>query len=89
MFDKKLPQSCMIGETVAAAIAKFCADLPDVATRDRRAAQGAIAVHARGAVIDNNEAEHVRPPLGLLVKMQRGSSPPLLRKTDFAGPLFP
>jgi hypothetical protein len=58
----------MFGETVTAAVAKFRADLPHVAARDRRAAQGALRVRARGAVIDNNEAEHDGPPLSFLPK---------------------
>ena len=52
----------MIGETAAAAVAKLRADLPDVTSGDLGAAQGAMGVRARGAVIDKNEAEHVGPP---------------------------
>jgi phosphoribosylaminoimidazole (AIR) synthetase len=48
----------MIGETAAAAVAKLRADLPDVTSGDLGAAQGAMGVRARGAVIDKNEAEH-------------------------------
>jgi hypothetical protein len=49
----------MIGETAAAAVAKLRADLPDVTSGDLGAAQGAMGVRARGAVIDKNEAKHV------------------------------
>jgi hypothetical protein len=45
----------MIGETAAAAVAKLRADLPDVTSSDLGAAQGAMGVRARGAVIDKNE----------------------------------
>jgi len=55
----------MAEETVAAAVAKLRTDLADVTSRDLGAAQGAMGVQARGAVIDNNEAEHVRPPPGI------------------------
>ena len=55
----------MIGETAAAAVKKLRADLPDVTSSDLGAAQGAMGVRARGAVIDKNEAEHVGPPPGL------------------------
>jgi hypothetical protein len=52
----------MAEETAAAAVAKLRTDLPDVTSRDLGAAQGAMSVRARGAVIDKNEAEHVVPP---------------------------
>jgi hypothetical protein len=63
----------MTGETVAAAVAKVRADLPDVTCRDLGAAQGAMSICARGAVIDQNEAEHIGPPpgIGFLVKTRR------------------
>ena len=57
----------MIVETVAAAVAKIRADLPDVVARDRRAAQRAKGFGAWGAVIDDNKAEHIGPPLGLFL----------------------
>jgi hypothetical protein len=73
MFDDKLPEPGMTGEAAATAVAKFRTDLPDIAAGDRRAAQGAMGVRARGAVIDNNEAEHGGPPprIGFLVKTRR------------------
>ena len=52
----------MAEQTVAAAVAKLRIDLPDVTSRDLGAAQGAIGIRARGAVIDENKAEHVGPP---------------------------
>jgi hypothetical protein len=63
----------MAEETAAAAVAKLRTDLPDVTSRDLVAAQGAMSVRARGAVIDKNEAEHVGPPPGIrfLVKARR------------------
>jgi len=64
----------MIGETAAAAVAKLRADLPDVTSGDLGAAQGAMGVRARGAVIDKNEAKHVGPPPGLF---------PLKARRDF------
>jgi hypothetical protein len=64
----------MIGETAAAAIAKICADLPHVVAGDGRAAQGAKRLGAGGAVIDNNEAEHVGPPLVLLGFTRNGAA---------------
>jgi hypothetical protein len=69
MFDQKLSQSEMIGETAAAAVTKFRADLADVTSADLRATEGAMGVRARGSVVDDNEAEHVGTstwtPLGL------------------------
>ena len=52
----------MAEETAAAAVAKLGTDFPDVTSRDLGAAQGAMGVRARAAVIDKNEAEHVGPP---------------------------
>jgi hypothetical protein len=52
----------MTEETATAAIAKSRTDLPEVTSCDLGAAQGAMGVRARGAVIDKNEAEHVGPP---------------------------
>jgi hypothetical protein len=52
----------MTEETATAAIAKSRTDLPEVTSRELGAAQGAMGVRARGAVIDKNEAEHVEPP---------------------------
>ena len=54
----------MLKETAAAAVAKLGTDFPDVTSRDLGAAQGAMGVRARAAVIDKNEAEHVGPPPG-------------------------
>jgi hypothetical protein len=64
MLDKELPQFCMANETAAAAIAKFRADFAHVISRDLDAAQSAMGLCARGAVVDQNEAEHVAPPPG-------------------------
>ena len=63
----------MLKETAAAAVAKLGTDFPDVTSRDLGAAQGAMAVRARAAIIDKNEAEHVGPPpgTGFLVGTQR------------------
>ena len=55
----------MTEETAAAAITKSRTDLPNVTSRNLGAAQGAMGVRARGAVIDKNEAEHVGPPPGI------------------------
>jgi hypothetical protein len=52
----------MTEETATAAIAKSRTDLPEGTSRELGAAQGAMGVRARGAVIDKNEAEHVGPP---------------------------
>jgi hypothetical protein len=59
VFDEKLPQSGMIGETTAAAITKSRADLPDVTSRDLAATQSATGVRAWGSIVDENEAKHV------------------------------
>jgi hypothetical protein len=64
MFDDKLRQLGMAGETAAAAVTELRADLPNVTSRDLCAARGAIGVRAWGAIVDENEAEHVGPPLG-------------------------
>ena len=48
----------MLKETAVAAVAKLRTDLPDVTLRDLGAARGAMGVRARGAAIDENEAEH-------------------------------
>jgi hypothetical protein len=64
MLDEELPQFCMAGETAVAAVAKFRADLADVISRDLDAAQGAMGLCARGAVVDQNEAKHIAPPPG-------------------------
>jgi hypothetical protein len=62
----------MAEETATAAVAKLRTDLPDVTSRDLGAAQGAMGVRARGAVIDKNEAEHVEPPPGIGFFVKRG-----------------
>jgi hypothetical protein len=59
VFDEKLTQSGMIGETTATAVTKFGADFPEITARDRCAAQRAMGVRARGSVVDDNVAEHV------------------------------
>jgi hypothetical protein len=64
MLDKELPQFCMANETAAAAVAKFRADFAHVISRDLDAAQSAMGLCARGAVVDQNEAEHIAPPPG-------------------------
>jgi hypothetical protein len=64
VLDEELPQSCVTGETAAAAVAKFRADLADVISRDLDAAQSAMGLCARSAVVDQNEAEHIAPPPG-------------------------
>jgi hypothetical protein len=53
----------MTEEATAAAVAKLRVDLADVTSHDLRATQRAIGVCARHAVIDENKAQHVRPPL--------------------------
>jgi hypothetical protein len=63
VFDGKLRQLRMTGETAAAAVTELRADLPNVTSRDLCAARGAIGIRARGAIVDENEAEHVGPPL--------------------------
>jgi hypothetical protein len=82
----------MIGKTAAAAVAKLRADLPHVIPGDLGAAQGAMGVRAQGAVIDNNEAEHVGPPLKFLVERGVTSSPPFANRDSPEGiaiPLIP
>ena len=59
MVDQKVSQLGMIGQTTAAAVTEFRADLPDVTARDRCATQGAMGVRTRGSIVDDNEAEHV------------------------------
>jgi hypothetical protein len=65
VFDDKLRQLGMPGETAAAAVTELRADLPNVTSGDFCAARRAIGVRARGAIVDENEAEHVGPPLEL------------------------
>jgi hypothetical protein len=81
----------MTDETAAAAVAKFRADLPNVICRDLGAAQGAMHVYARDAVVDQNEAEHNGPPLEIrfLVKTGVISSRPLLIEICLDRRLFP
>ena len=82
----------MLKETAAAAVAKLGTDFADVTSRDLGAAQGAMAVRARAAIIDKNEAEHVRPPpgTGFLVETQRDFHRHLVAwKIHFAERLFP
>jgi hypothetical protein len=81
----------MTGETAAAAIAKFRADLPDVTCRDFGAAQGAISVRARSTIIDKNEAEHIGPPpgIGFFLKTRRDFGRLLPIEIRFDWPLFP
>jgi hypothetical protein len=55
----------MTGETAAAAIVESGVDFPNVTCRDLGAAQGAMDVDAWHAVIDENKAEHIGPPLGI------------------------
>jgi hypothetical protein len=62
----------MLKETAAAAVAKLRTDLPDVTSRDLGAAQSAMGVRARGAVIDKNEAQHIGPPPGTGFLVKRG-----------------
>jgi hypothetical protein len=52
----------MIGETAVAAVAKIRADLVNVTSGDFGAAQSAMSLCARSAIVDNYEAEHVGPP---------------------------
>jgi hypothetical protein len=53
----------MTDETAAAAIVESGVDFSNVTCRDLGAAQGAMDVGTWRAVIDENEAEHVAPPL--------------------------
>jgi len=91
VLDEKLPQFCVTGETAAAAVAKFRADLADVISRDLDAAQSAMGLYARSAVIDQNEAEHIAPPPGTVSPSQRSaiSAPPLPIEIPFRPLLFP
>jgi hypothetical protein len=81
----------MTEETATAAIAKSRTDLPEVTSRELGAAQGAMGVRARGAVIDKNEAEHVGPPNRNRFprEKRRDLHRHLASKIDFAARLFP
>ena len=72
----------MIGETAAAAVTEFRADLPNVTSADLAAAQGAMDVRPRGTVVDKNEAEHGGPPLGLPCKEAAFNPSPALTNGD-------
>jgi hypothetical protein len=52
----------MVRETAVAAVAKIRADLVDVTSGDFGAAQSAMSLHTRSAIIDQYEAEHIGPP---------------------------
>jgi hypothetical protein len=81
----------MTEETATAAIAKSRTDLPEVTSRELGAAQGAMGVRARGAVIDKNEAEHVGPPTRNRFPVKNGVIfiAIFASKIDFAARLFP
>jgi hypothetical protein len=75
--DDELAKPRMLKETAAAAVTKLRTDLPDVASGDIAAAQGAMGMRAQSAVIDENVAQHVGPPPELPGKnAARFSSPP-------------
>src|SRR5262249_45765068 len=77
-------------EAAAAAVAKLRADLPDVTCRDLRAAQRAIGLRARHAVVDENKAQHFGLRCcGLAANAACLSSPPFAEKTRFRERLFP
>jgi hypothetical protein len=81
----------MTEETATAAIAKSRTDLPEVISLELGAAQGAMGVRARGAVINQNEAEHVGPPTRNRFprEKRRNLIAIFASKIDFAARLFP
>jgi len=64
IFDDKLAQFRMIGETAVAAVAKIRADLVNVTSGDFGTAQSAMRLYARSAIVDQYEAEHIGPSTG-------------------------